>query len=33
MQLQLVKHISGILLPATPQCTELINTRLHGAAE
>ena len=32
MQLQLVKHISGILLPATPQCTEYINTRLRAGA-
>lgn len=32
MQLQLIKHTSGILLPATPQTTELLSTKVRIGA-
>lgn len=32
MQLQLVRHVSGILLPATPQTTEILNTKIRPGA-
>ncbi len=32
MQLQLIKHVSGILLPATPQTTEILSSKVRSGA-
>lgn len=32
MQLQLIKHVSGILLPATPQTTEILSSKVRMGA-
>lgn len=32
MQLQLIKHVSGILLPATPQTTEILSSKVRAGA-